>query len=70
MDDQNVWGWSDGSKWSYTNWSPGNPNNRGGMQDYVTINFNNPGQWDDEYKSTYPHPYICQRTLAASSQSK
>ena len=46
--DQNVegvWQWHSGEAFSYTNWSPGEPNNGGGIQDYMQIYAN--GTWDD-----------------------
>ena len=44
-----TWGaWTDGSTWGYTNWGSGQPNNYGGNQDYVVINFNDHGKWGDE----------------------
>ncbi|XP_042564736.1 lectin-like [Clupea harengus] len=36
--------WTDGSKWDYTNWVPGQPDGNG---DCVQINWNSPGMWDD-----------------------
>ncbi|WP_300002688.1 lectin-like protein [Anabaena sp. AL09] len=38
--------WANGEAVTYTNWSPGNPDNSGN-QDYAYINFQNPGKWDD-----------------------
>ena len=39
--------WANGEAVTYTNWSPGEPNDAGGAQDYAYINFQNPGKWDD-----------------------
>lgn len=39
--------WANGEAVTYTNWSPGQPDNFGGAQDYAYINFQNPGKWDD-----------------------
>ena len=39
--------WTDGASPSYVNWHPGQPNNYGGGQDYVSL-FSN-GLWNDDY---------------------
>ena len=56
---QNVWGWTDGTEWSYTNWGPGQPDNLEGSQDYIAINHGGVGLWDDG--SNVIQNYICQR---------
>jgi len=58
-DDQDVWGWADGSEWSYENWNGGEPNNAGGREDCVAINWGQPGRWDDGYIDA-SYPYLCQ----------
>uniref|UniRef100_A0A3B4HDM3 Ladderlectin-like n=1 Tax=Pundamilia nyererei TaxID=303518 RepID=A0A3B4HDM3_9CICH len=36
---ETVWKWSDGSQFDFTNWRSGQPNNSGGDQDCMEINF-------------------------------
>jgi hypothetical protein len=42
---EGQWKWASGEAVTYTNWTPGEPNNSGN-QDYGQLNFSN-GQWDD-----------------------
>ena len=45
---EGTWKWVTGETWSFTNWSPGEPNNAyGGNQDYLALNFDN--SWDDTW---------------------
>ena len=45
-DQEGVWTWASGEPFSFTNWSPGEPNDGGGNnQDYMQIYAN--GTWDD-----------------------
>ena len=39
--------WVTGETLAYTNWSPGEPNNYGGDEDFVGMNFNGGTQWND-----------------------
>jgi len=45
--------WAGGEIASYQNWAPGEPNNGAstGEQDWVIINYAQPGQWDDQYSN-------------------
>ena len=58
-DNENVWGWTDGSKWGYSNWASGQPENYGGRQNYVGIHYAGAGHWDDG-DNKHPRHYICQ----------
>lgn len=42
--------WVNGDPVNYTNWYPGQPNNYGGVQDYVELL--NTGEWNDQYNYT------------------
>ncbi|QEI41649.1 Poly(beta-D-mannuronate) C5 epimerase 7 [Dolichospermum sp. UHCC 0315A] len=43
--------WASGETSTYRNWLPGEPNNAGGNEDYVGMNFGGAGKWND-YPST------------------
>ena len=40
------WFWITGETWGYTSWYPGEPNNNGGNEDYLTL-WVTPGTWCD-----------------------
>ena len=64
VDNQNVWGWTDGTPWSYTNWYRAQPDNGNGRQDFVAINLVTVGLWDDgENNENINRGYICQHSL-------
>ncbi len=48
--------WITGEEFVYTNWAPGEPNNVGGVQDYMVMYPS--GQWDDDNVTT--RYYICE----------
>jgi len=42
------WGWVTGEEWAYENWSPGEPDNSGGVEDYLEMEGSpNLGTWND-----------------------
>ena len=40
------WQWSDASRWRFSNWGPGKPNNDPN-QNHVAFNFGTPGTWNN-----------------------
>ena len=57
------WGWTDGSPWNFTNWSPGEPNDDGGNENFVEINFPygpTVGQWNDDPDEKFAKGALCQ----------
>jgi len=50
IDTEGTWVWVSGEAVTYTNWSPGEPNNSGapgGNEDWVFMNWGSPGIWND-----------------------
>ncbi len=50
---EGVWEWITGEPWTYTNWSPGEPNNGGWDEDYLEWG----GSWNDVPASAYGTPF-------------
>ena len=57
--------WVTGEPLSYTNWYPGNPNNTGGNENHVIMNFFNSGQWADHNELT-AYEYIIEFECATA----
>ncbi|XP_031416906.1 ladderlectin-like isoform X2 [Clupea harengus] len=45
--EEGRWLWSDGSRFDYTDWSPGEPNNQYGGEHCIEINFGGRLLWND-----------------------
>ncbi|XP_039599137.1 lectin-like [Polypterus senegalus] len=41
------WLWTDGSKWDFASWNPGEPNNVGGIEHCLHTNYKAQGGWND-----------------------
>ena len=57
------WRWSDGSPWTFTNWSPTFPTpgpGRSGRQHYGAINWLSPGVWNQGDTARWQQNFICQ----------
>ncbi|XP_015194822.1 lectin-like [Lepisosteus oculatus] len=53
--------WLDGSRWNYTAWAPGEPNNCSGNEHCLEMNSHR-DKWNDLY-CTSPRPFVCQLSL-------
>ncbi|KAM9335355.1 ladderlectin-like [Symphorus nematophorus] len=59
---RNRWFWSDGTRFNYNNWCPGEPNDIRGSQNCVQINLSDEKCWDDEF-CWYKKPSLCVRKV-------
>ena len=60
-DSSGKWVWSDGSSWNFTNWGPGQPSNNNDNENYLEMNTEEEGKWNDVPLSyEHDHGYICQ----------
>uniref|UniRef100_A0A087XIX5 C-type lectin domain-containing protein n=1 Tax=Poecilia formosa TaxID=48698 RepID=A0A087XIX5_POEFO len=56
--EDNIWLWSDGNLFSYTNWCRGQPDNTRGMQHCLQMNYSGGKCWDD-FSCRGPKPSVC-----------
>ncbi|KAM6894301.1 ladderlectin-like [Lycodopsis pacificus] len=57
-EEEKKWFWSDGTLLTYSNWCRGEPNNGGGNQDCIQMNFSGGKCWDD-VGCNYKKPSVC-----------
>ncbi|XP_055007218.1 galactose-specific lectin nattectin-like [Boleophthalmus pectinirostris] len=62
---EGTWMWSDGSAWDFTAWADSQPDNAGGNEHNMHINFNGP-YWNDAPNSV-TLPYICAKDVPHSA---
>ncbi|XP_059371994.1 ladderlectin-like isoform X2 [Carassius carassius] len=55
---EGKWFWSDGSKMNFKLWNPKEPNNLGGFEDCIQMNFGAAGNWNDQ-KCSDKLPFVC-----------
>ncbi|XP_030609440.1 type-2 ice-structuring protein-like [Archocentrus centrarchus] len=56
------WIWSDGTTFQYTNWCPREPNNKGGHQHCLEINYSDGKCWDD-VGCNVKRPSVCAKNM-------
>ncbi|XP_047454465.1 ladderlectin-like isoform X2 [Mugil cephalus] len=60
--EKGFWLWSDGTPFHYSNWCRGEPNNLGGRQNCIQMNFRDYKCWDDE-KCHLRRPSVCAKKI-------
>ncbi|XP_065140968.2 galactose-specific lectin nattectin-like [Paramisgurnus dabryanus] len=61
---EGQWLWSDGSQFDFTHWCPREPNNKGGTEHCLEINYTTSHSWNDAPCST-KLSYICGKPLGS-----
>ncbi|XP_026154649.1 ladderlectin-like [Mastacembelus armatus] len=59
---EGSWFWINGDNFKYTNWTPGEPNNQGGAQNCIQMNFAGQKLWDD-LQCNAGLPSVCVKNL-------
>lgn len=76
---EGTWQWLTGEAWSYQNWASGEPNNAGGGENFLMMNFpgKTAGSWNDyggpgnnstktvAYLCEWDSPYTCDKDCPA-----
>uniref|UniRef100_UPI0037E8953D type-2 ice-structuring protein-like n=1 Tax=Semicossyphus pulcher TaxID=241346 RepID=UPI0037E8953D len=59
---EGVWLWTDGSRFTYTNWCQGEPYNARWKQHCLQMNYGSAKCWDD-YWCTSRRPFVCAKKI-------
>ena len=62
------WYWSDGRRWGYTNWHPGEPNSSDGRENRVHLGLQAPGTWNDVHEE-WRGPAVYEMSVTGSAQT-
>lgn len=59
---EGSWVWIDGSPLTYSNWAPGQPNNKKGVENYLLLMATLKGQWADQPNRSTDHKpgFLCE----------
>ncbi|MFT4628180.1 MAG: hypothetical protein ACI8PZ_006875 [Myxococcota bacterium] len=60
LDVEGSWVWDGAGPLDYTHWGPSEPNDWGGVEHCLHLNFYDDGAWDDSDCSNL-HPFVCER---------
>ena len=60
VDGKNIWGWTDGSTWTYSKWTKGQPDDHSGVEDYLDFNWGGAGFWNDRSQES-KLSFVCQK---------
>ena len=61
-DDADNWRWLDGTRFDFSPWGDGQPDDYGGNEDKIELNYPDDGLWNDKAEATCSKGFFCQYT--------